>query len=188
MKKYFNELSSARQTELLLESEKLFGEVVEDMVETECYYIQDQIGFFDNTIDYEYGYYTKGYVHMRDKSLSNIRKFVSGLIDSINCFGTLDDIMLQVAKDLYDKTDVLCAMEYDNKQYENLEAHINSEVEVLLEALGKHLTETFEYIEESENVVNYFHEFYKEERMDMSDYYLETETEKLYKVSVVVLN
>ncbi len=186
MRKCFNELSSARQTEILLDSEKLYDQVVENMVETEKNHIQDQLNSFENTIEFEYGYYVECWVRIKNKSLDNTRDFLSGLIESIESYGTLNENMLALAKKINDKVYVLYCMDYDNKQHSNLEAHINIEVETLLKALSDRISETFEYIQNSENVVSYFHEFYKEERMELRDYHVEND--KLYKTLVMQLS
>lgn len=171
-KKLVSELSREELKEVFNANQKLQVDVLEDMQENEIHWINEHMENLEKSIRrYEISPYAKSYISVYDE-LEKLSQFVDGALQNQKDFCVLADEETPKIEKLAAKFETLFDMEWENKQYENLEKWLEKEVDELAEKIANYYDSVFRSLYDEENQLDYFIEFYAAERLDQQNYIL----------------
>ena len=146
--KYINQLTDNEKRELIENNTALQNMVYDDM-----------IGLRDYSIgSYNYNYITVG----------NSVKFLDGLETLQQCYCTLPDHMNNEIKRVLAARDRFYLMSYNNKNYDDFDAWIDKKAQYFADCITDYFSRCLDPTHD--DMVNYFIEFYADERMDKTYY------------------
>jgi hypothetical protein len=168
--KKLNELSKEELLKVYEINEKLQHEVIEDYQEdTIDFTVGEMLDYLRKSLNnWSIGFYQNNYITISDNKL-----FLEGVLKATKNNGLLDETekeTILLINKIIEKIDIFEGMDWDNNNYDKLEAWIEEKVELIrckvLKEFNTLTTIDYNYMEE------YFIEVYVEERMDKDDYYI----------------
>ena len=167
-KRFIGDLNREELKRVFENNEKLRSDIVEDMLDTEMYYIGEQLRYFNHSLsDWSIGVYNRNYMNISDSV-----KFIEGIFkmeSSIPAFIDDDKPLLEDSKRLHDK--YLNTNVYDD-EFEEIEVKIDEIAKALADRLLQRFNEILEGCYNEEWQLDYFIDFYVDSRLD-SDCYIE---------------
>lgn len=162
--KYIHELTDNEKRELIENNSALQNMVYEDMNDNECDFISEQFEYLlKGCRDYHIAPYTHNYI-----IVSDALKFLDGLEILQKNYCTLPDDMHNEIKRVLAARDRFYTMSYNNKNYDMLDAWIDKKAQYFADCITDYFSRCLE--PSHEDMINYFNEFYADERMDKSYY------------------
>lgn len=162
--KYIHELTENEKRELIENNNALANMVYDDMIENEMYFISEQLDHIrDGLRDYSIGAYNRNFMIVSDAV-----EFLHGLQKLQECYCTLPDSMkneierVLEARDRYLYND----MSYDN--YYMLGDWLDQKAQYFADCITDYFSSCLEPTRA--DMIEYFIEFYADERMDNSFY------------------
>ena len=168
MKKYrlLRELNQDELKRVFENNNKLQVEVIEDIEESEMFWISEYLDPIKKSLsDWSIGFHNHNYIKIKDTRL-----FLEGLELIQESFELLRGSLTEEIKKVIEKLNVLYDMDYNNRNYHNLEDWIDNKVECLANELVKSFNSLTDY--NSGDIESYFLDFYVEERMH-KDFYID---------------
>lgn len=153
MKKYIKDMTPDELKKVILENENLQNEVCELLMDSERFWIDEIIntlGLVNWSIDpYDYSYV----------NFDDAQPITENILKAIDEYGILDDDVdkKRLAKLETAESNFGC-MEYDNKNYDNLEKFIAKEVEYFEEEIAKVFVGIYEHCNNKDAIYDYFME------------------------------
>ena len=164
--KYIHELTENEKRELIENNNALQNMVYDDMIENEMYFITEQLNYIAPGLrDYSIGPYNNNII-----IVSDALKFLDGLEELQKNYCTLPDDMSDEINRVLDARDHFYLMSYNNKNYDMLDTWIDEKAQYFADCITDYFSSCLE--PSRENMINYFIEFYADERMD-DTYYIE---------------
>ena len=162
--KYINQLTNNEKRELIENNSALANMVYDDMIENEMYFISEQLNYIAPGLrDYSIGSYNRNYM-----TVGNSVKFLDGLEELQKCYCTLPDDINDEIKRVSAARDRFYLMDYNNKNYDMLDAWIDEKAQYFADCITNYFSS---YLDPTHgDMVDYFIEFYADERMDESFY------------------
>ena len=162
--KYINELTDNEKRELIENNGALANMVYDDMIENEMYFISEQLNHIrDGLRDYSIGAYNRNII-----IVSDALKFLDGLEQLQKCYCTLPDAMQPEIDRVLAARDRFYTMSYNNKNYDILDTWIDEKSQYFADCITDYFSRCLE--PSHDDMINYFIEFYADERMDDSFY------------------
>lgn len=162
--KYINQLTENEKRALIENNDALANMVYDDMIENEMYFITEQLNYITPGLrDYNIGSYGYNYI-----TVGNSVKFLDGLETLQKNYCTLPDDMRDEIKRVLEARDRFYTMSYNNKNYDMLDAWIDEKAQHFADCITDYFTSCLNPTHD--DMVNYFIEFYADERMDESFY------------------
>lgn len=162
--KYIHELTDNEKRELIENNEALANMVYDDMIENEMYFISEQLDHIrDGLRDYSVGPYNRNII-----IVSDALKFLDGLEKLQQYYCTLPDSMtteintVLAARDRFRSRD----MSYNNLY--NLSVWLDQKSQYFADCITDYFSACLE--PSHDDMINYFIEFYADERMNESYY------------------
>ena len=184
MKRYLNEIESTNKEELLKilnANEKLLNDVCEDYEEGEMFYISEILDCFKNALsDWAIGFSCGNYVSIKDNDIYNL---CEGLKDATKSYGFLNNEELKVVDQLQELNSRLYEMNYDNKQWDNLENKVDELIKEVESIIVNKFNKICTY--DRETIKNYFLDFYFDERLDHEEMYIDDDYVLYEEVSYI---
>lgn len=166
--KKISELSNDELTEVFEKNEKLREEVENDAMESASLTVSEILSYFErNDIDYSISCYEDRGDFLKIIDIDNFLKSLSLLQKEIYVLDEKDEQLLNLVKK---KQIIYCNMDSYNTNWHNLYRWIEKKAEYLANSLYRYIRSEYDYYTESKNLLQYFLEFYAEERMDESYY------------------
>lgn len=162
--KYIHELTDNEKRELLENNSALQNMVYDDMIESEMDFISEQLDCIRAGLrDYSIGAYNRNII-----IVSDALKFLDGLETLQKNYCTLpDDIQPEIDRVLAAR-DRFYSMSYNNKNYDLLDAWIDEKAQYFADRITNYFSACLDPTRD--DMINYFIEFYADERMDESFY------------------
>ena len=171
--KYIHELTDNEKRELIQNNSALANMVYDDMIENEMYFISEQLNYIAPGLrDYSVGSYNYNYL-----TVGNSVKFLDGLETLQKNYCTLPDELTPEINRVFAARDRFYLMSYNNKNYDTLEAWIDEKSQYFADCITDYFSACLE--PSRADMIEYFIEFYADERMNES-YYI-NESEELYQ-------
>lgn len=177
-KRYVNELNKEELVKVFNTNEKLRQEIMDDASESELFWIDEKLDYVRSSMrDWSIGAYQYSYIKIGDT-----RAFLEGLQtmdNEVPAFG--DDKAKQIyeavelCRQMDEVADTLNEMDYDEEredylnvegQLSELEEQFEAEVQRLADLLAKELQRDIEACYDEENALDYFLNFFADERME----------------------
>lgn len=181
------EMNNEQLTEVFNANRKLQEKVLEDMIDSEMMWIGEELAYLKSSLkDWSIGTCQYNYIKVGDS-----QEFIAKLKDLQQDYGLFSDSEKHIITDteaLADKyfnmegpyegdfedyEDYEEALEVYEQEMDELEEQFEEAVEALAEAVADKYTERLDYFYASEAQLNYFLEFYANERLD-DNYYIDT--------------
>lgn len=162
--KYIHELTDNEKRELIANNNALANMVYDDMIENEMDFITEQLDCIRAGLrDYSIGAYNRNII-----IVSDALKFLDGLETLQKNYCTLpDDMQLEIDRVLAAR-DRFYLMSYSNKNYDTLDAWIDKKAQYFADCITDYFSRCLDPARD--DMVNYFIEFYADERMDDTFY------------------
>lgn len=162
--KHIHELTDNEKRELIENNSALANMVYDDMIENEMCFISEQLDHIRAGLrDYSIGSYNHNYL-----TVGNSIKFLDGLEQLQKKYCTLpDDLQPEIDRVLAAR-ERFYLMSYNNKNYDALDAWIDEKSQYFADCITDYFSRCLE--PSREDMINYFIEFYADERMDDSFY------------------
>lgn len=162
--KYIHELTDNEKRELLENNNALQNMVYDDMIENEMYFISEQLNYIRAGLrDYSIGAYNNNII-----IVSDALKFLDGLKTLQKNYCTLPDAMQPEIDRVLEARNRFYLMSYNNKNYDMLDAWIDKKAQYFADCVTDYFSACLE--PSREDMINYFIEFYADERMNESFY------------------
>lgn len=162
--KYINELTDNEKRALIENNTALQNMVYDDMIESEMDFITEQIHYIAPGLrDYSVGSYSYNYL-----TVGNSVKFLDGLETLQKNYCTLPDDMNDEIKRVLEARERFYCMSYNNKNYDALDAWIDKKAQYFADCITVYFSSCLDPTRD--DMINYFIEFYADERMDESYY------------------
>ena len=162
--KYIHELTDNEKRALIEENGALQIMVYDDMIDNEMDFITEQLNYIrDGLRDYEIGPYNRNII-----IVSDALKFLDGLETLQKNYCTLPDDMNDEIKRVLEARERFYLMDYNNKNYDDLDAWIDKKAQYFADCITDYFSRCLEPTRD--DMINYFIEFYADERMDDSFY------------------
>lgn len=162
--KYIYELTDNEKRELLENNAALQNMVYDDMIENEMCFISEQLNYIAPGLrDYSIGAYNHNYI-----TVGNSIKFLDGLEQLQKNYCTLPDDMHDEIKRVLDARERFYLMSYNNENYDMLDAWIDKKAQHFADCITDYFSSCLEPTRA--DMIEYFIEFYADERMDDSFY------------------
>ena len=162
--KYINQLTDNEKRELIENNNALANMVYDDMLENEMHFISEQLDHIrDGLRDYSIGAYNYNYL-----TVGNSVKFLDGLEKLQECYCTLPDKLTTEIKRVLDARERFYTMDYNNKNYDLLDAWIDKKAQQFADCITNYFSSCLDPTHA--DMVEYFVEFYADERMNESFY------------------
>ena len=162
--KYIHELTENEKRELIENNETLQNMVYDDMIENEMYFISEQLNYITPGLrDYSIGSYNYNYL-----TVGNSVKFLDGLEELQKNYCTLPDAMQHEIDRVLEARERFYLMSYNNKNYDDLDAWIDKKAQYFADCITDYFSACLDPTRD--DMINYFIEFYADERMDKSYY------------------
>ncbi len=162
--KYIHELTDNEKRELIENNSALQNMVYDDMLENEMDFISEQLNYIaPGLCDYSVGSYNYNYM-----TVGNSAKFLDGLETLQKKYCTLPDELQPEIDRVLSARDRFYLMSYNNKNYDDLDAWIDEKAQYFADCITDYFSRCSEPTRD--DMINYFIEFYADERMDDSFY------------------
>lgn len=162
--KYINQLTDDEKRALIEGNNALANMVYYDMNENESIFISEQLNYIAPGLrDYSIGSYNYNYM-----TVGNSVKFLDGLETLQKNYCTLPDDMNDEIKRVLEARERFYLMSYNNKNYDDLDAWIDKKAQYFADCIAEYFTSCLDPTRD--DMINYFIEFYADERMDESYY------------------
>lgn len=164
--KYIHELTDNEKRELIQNNSALANMVYDDMIENEMYFISEQLDYMRAGLrDYSIGAYNRNIIIVSDAV-----EFLHGLQRLQENYCTLPDDMQHEIKRVLEARDryLYNDMNYDN--YYMLSDWLDQKAQYFADCITDYFSSCL--APTRDDMINYFIEFYADERMDES-YYVE---------------
>jgi hypothetical protein len=183
------EMNNEQLTEVFNANNKLEEKVLDDMIESEMFWIGEQLDYIRSAMkDWSIGPDNRSYITVRDSEA-----FIEGVIvmdESVPLFSDKNKVIIYDTKakfdeyrameepqeeDFEDEEGELDEEAYNKawEAYDNAEEQIEELVRELAEEVVYEMVKRLEYCYDSEARLDYFLEFYAHERLD-DNYYIDT--------------
>ena len=164
--KYIHELTDNEKRELIKNNSALQNMVYDDMNDNECDFISEQLNYIAPGLrDYSIGSYNYNYI-----TVGNSVKFLDGLEQLQKIYRTLPDDMQPEIDRVLAARERFYLMSYNNKNYDALDAWIDKKAQYFADCITNYFSSCLD--PSHDDMVEYFVEFYADERMDET-YYLQ---------------
>lgn len=162
--KYIHELTDNEKRELIENNSALQNMVYDDMIENEMYFISEQLNYIAPGLrDYSVGSYNYNYM-----TVGNSVKFLDDLEQLQKNYCTLPDDMQSEIDRVLAARDRFYLMSYNNKNYDDLDAWIDKKAQYFADCITDYFSSCLD--PSRDDMIDYFIEFYADERMDKSFY------------------
>lgn len=162
--KYINQLTDNEKRELIENNNALANMVYDDMIDNESDFITEQLDCIRAGLrDYSIGPYNNNII-----IVSDALKFLDGLETLQKNYCTLPDELTPEIKRVLAARDRFYLMSYNNKNYDTLGAWIDEKAQYFADCITDCFSSCLE--PSRDDMINYFIEFYADERMDNSFY------------------
>lgn len=162
--KYIHELTDNEKRELIENNAALQNMVYDDMIENEMYFISEQLNYIAPGLrDYSVGSYNYNYI-----TVGNSVKFLDGLEQLQKNYCTLPDDMQPEIDRVFAARERFYLMDYNNKNYDILDDWIDKKAQYFADCITKYFSDCLD--PSRDDIINYFIEFYTDERMDETYY------------------
>ena len=162
--KYIHELTDEEKRELIKNNSALVNMVYEDMNENEMYFISEQLNYIAPGLrDYSIGPYNRNII-----IVSNALKFLDGLEALQKNYCTLPDDLQPEIDRVLEARNRFYLMSYNNKNYDTLDAWIDKKAQYFADCITDYFSSCLDPTRDE--MIEYFIEFYADERMDNSFY------------------
>lgn len=163
MKKIY-ELTDNEKRELIENNAALQNMVYDDMLENEMDFISEQLNYIAPGLrDYSVGSYNYNYM-----TVGNSVKFFDGLEQLQKNYCTLPDDMQPEIERVLAARERFYLMSYNNKNYDDLDAWIDKKAQYFADCITDYFSACLD--PSRSDMIEYFIEFYADERMDDSFY------------------
>lgn len=183
-KKYINELTIEQLKKVFSTNSILKDEIEEDMIETEMHYISEQMDYIrDSLSNWEIGAYYRCNINV-----NRYDEFILGMYEMDQSIPILDDKgskLLESAVSLIDEYRNTDMIEEEEKLY-TLDDEIKAVGKELENMLVNSIERILDYCTKEDRQLDYFIDFYIENRLDEytyieDDYILKLDITKTYK-------
>jgi hypothetical protein len=158
--KYINELTDNEKRALIENNDALANMVYDDMIENEMHFISEQLDHIrDGLRDYSIGAYNRNIIIVSDAI-----KFLDGLEQLQKIYCTLPDELTPEISRVLAARDRFYLMSYNNKNYDLLDAWIDKKSQYFADCITNYFSACLDPTRD--DMINYFIEFYADERMD----------------------
>lgn len=162
--KYINQLTDDEKRALIEKNSALQVMVYDDMNENESIFISEQLNYIAPGLrDYSIGPYNRNYI-----TVGNSVKFLDGLETLQKNYCTLPDDINNEIKRVLEARERFYSMNYNNKNYDDLDAWIDKKAQYFADCIAEYFTSCLDPTRD--DMINYFIEFYADERMNESYY------------------
>lgn len=162
--KYINQLTDNEKRELIENNSALQNMVYDDMIENEMYFISEQLDYIRAGLrDYSVGAYNNNII-----IVSDALKFLDGLETLQKNYCTLPDAMQPEIDRVLAARDRFYLMSYNSKNYDMLDAWIDEKAQYFADCITDYFSSCLD--PSRADMIEYFIEFYADERMDKSYY------------------
>jgi hypothetical protein len=170
-KKYIEELTKEELKLVFKANYKLQTEVYEDMVDSELYWVGDQLDYIRGSLrDWSIGANNYNYIKVKDNS-----GFIDGLIEMDKGIPLFSDKEAKQIYEVQELRDRFYEMPSDEDGYEELEEEYEAAVQELAEAVTRQFGRRLDDCSNSEYQLDYFIEFYAESRLEKDLFYIDDE-------------
>lgn len=169
--KTLEELTEEELKKVFTKNSELREDVCDDAMEGQDDYIRDILDCFPKKA-INYSISRDGYGNYMDVLDNDL--FLDGLKAAQSMYCALEDSYAPVIGKLSEKLSIFFDMDYDNKNYEPLEHWLDIQCQMLCNTLLKMFRKMYDYYDSEENCLEYFLDFYKEERMS-GEFYIDKE-------------
>jgi len=173
-KKFINELNNEELTKVLKNNTKLKEDVMDSALDTEMFWIREQLEYLqDALLDWSIspsGTAYSNYMKIKDdstfiESVESLEKAVPALI--------VDDFpLLNKALEVKEKHETTDMAETDDDEIEEMEDELETVAEDLAGRIVYRWNRQLDYCFLDENLIDYFLDFYVDERMDDNSVYI----------------
>ena len=164
--KYIHELTDSEKRELIESNKTLQNMVYDDMNDNVCDFICEQMEYIiKGCSDYHIAPYTHNYIIVSDAI-----KFLNGLEKIQKCYCTLSDAMQPEIDRVLAALDRFYFMYIYNNNYDILLNWLEQKAQYFANCIAKYFSDCLD--PSRADMIEYFIEFYADERMDES-YYIE---------------
>lgn len=162
--KYINQLTDNEKRALIENNSALQNMVYDDMIEGEMLFVSEQLNYIAPGLrDYSIGSYNYNYL-----TVGNSVKFLDGLEKLQQYYCTLPDRMTTEIYTVLAARERFYLMDYNNKNYDMLDAWIDEKAQYFADCICNYFSSCLD--PSHDDMVNYFIEFYADERMDETYY------------------
>lgn len=162
--KYIHQLTDDEKRELIENNSALANMVYDDMTENEMRFISEQLDYIRAGLrDYSIGSYNYNYI-----TVGNSVKFLDGLEELQKNYCTVPDDMQPEIDRVLEARNRLYLMSYNNKNYDILNAWIDEKAQYFADCITDYFSSCLD--PSRADMIEYFIEFYANERMDDSFY------------------
>lgn len=183
------EMNNEQLTEVLNANSKLEDRVLEDMLESEMFWIGEQLDYIRSSMkDWSIGPDSRSYIKVGDSEA-----FIEGLVEmdeSVPLFSDKDKVIIYTTKEKFEHYQLMTEPyegDYEDEegeldeeaynkaweQWDNAEEEIEELVQELADEVVHQMVKRLDYCYSSESRLDYFLEFYAQERLD-ENYYIDT--------------
>ena len=164
--KYINELTDNEKRELIENNKALQNMVYDDMIENEMYFITEQLDYIRAGLrDYSIGAYNRNII-----IVSDALKFLDGLEQLQKNYCTLPDDMQPEIDRVLKARDRFRVMDMNYNNLYILSDWLDKKAQYFADCITDYFSSCLDPTRD--NMINYFIEFYADERMNES-YYIE---------------
>ena len=162
--KYINQLTDNEKRAFIENNNTLANMVYSDMIDGEMNFITEQLNYIAPGLrDYSIGSYNYNYL-----TVGNSVKFLDGLETLQKNYCTLPDEMNNEIKRVLAARERFYLMSYNNKNYDLLDVWIDKKAQYFADCITNYFSCCLDPTRD--DMINYFIEFYADERMDNSFY------------------
>lgn len=182
---YIEDMTIEELTKVFNANSTLRTLVQDDMLDTEMFYISEQMDFFkDSLIDWSIGPYDRNYNYI---TIGNASDFIDGLEDAEKAIPVLIDEDAPLLEKAIEKRNELNEIEMYTDEFDEAGEALEAVAVELADIVLKHFGKSLEGCYDEEHQLEYFLEFYTSSRMveetcyvDSEDFILKEDITKTY--------
>jgi hypothetical protein len=164
--KYIKELTKEELKAVFHANQKLQEEITSDMVDTEHFYAREQLDFFDRSVvDYSIGPGGRNYITVRDAE-----KFIDGFQEMQKSVPLLPESFDEEIEKALELVEEYNDAEMYSDEYDELGERLEAKAEWLADKAARTFEDRFTDCYREENMLDYFLDFYVEERISKDCY------------------
>ena len=178
---------------LIKNNDELKNEVEDYLIESEMLYIREILDELKGISNYSIGFYNYNFIEICRDLRDNIN-FIDSCIEISNNYGVFNIDEDKWIKELYEKTNNLYCMDYEDENYDNLENEVELEIDELRDLLVSKfndMTNIYNY-----DIENYLTDIYIDKLIDNNivyyyddnNYELKTKDEYINNIKVFYSN
>ena len=178
---------------LIKNNDELKNEVEDYLIESEMFYIREILDELKGISNYSIGFYNYNFIEICRDLRDNIN-FIDSCIEISNNYGVFNIDEDKWIKELYEKTNNLYCMDYEDENYDNLENEVEKQINELRDLLVSKfndMTNIYNY-----DIENYLTDIYIDKLIDNNivyyyddnNYELKTENEYIDNIKVFYSN